>query len=74
MIKTSFTELEEKVSDILDFVHTDVCGLISTQVWDGYSYFITFTDDKSRFGYIYLIKYKSEVFDKFKEYQKIVEK
>ena len=74
MIKTSFTGYGERASDILDLVYTDVCGQILTQARGGYSYFITFTDDMSRFGYIYLIKYKSEVFDKFKEYQRMVEK
>ena len=58
----------------MDLVHTDVCDLMSTQVRGGYSYFIIFIDDSSRFGYVYLIKYKFEVFDKFKEYQRMVEK
>ena len=71
MIKTPFTRHGEKVSDILDLVHTDVCGPISFQARGGYSYFITFTDDKSRFRYVYLMKYKFEAFEKFKEYQKI---
>ena len=56
MIKTLFTGYRERMSDILDFVHTDVCGLISTQARDRYSYFITFTDDMLRFGYVYLMK------------------
>ena len=47
---------------------------MSTQARGGYSYFIMFTDDRSRFGYVYLMKYKSEAFDKFKEYQRMVEK
>ena len=29
---------------------------------------------KPRFGYVYLIKYKFKVFDKFKDYQRMVEK
>jgi hypothetical protein len=33
---------------------------------DGYDSFITFIDDYSRFGYIYLIKEKTEALDKFK--------
>ena len=74
MTKTPFIEYGEKMRDILDFVHIDVCSLMSTQARDGYSYFITFTDDKSRFGYVYLIKYKFEAFDKFKEYQSMIEK
>ena len=32
-------------------------------------YFITFTDDYSRYGYVYLIKWKSEAFEKFKEFR-----
>ena len=48
MIKTPFTGYREKTSDILDLIHTDVCGLRSTQARDEYSYFITFTDDRSR--------------------------
>ncbi len=36
-------------------------------------YFINFTDDKSRFGYLYLLKYKYESFEKFKEFKSEVE-
>ena len=39
----------------------------------GINYFLTFTDDLSRYGYIYLMKYKSETFEKFKEFQSEVE-
>ena len=40
----------------------------------GFYYFITFTDDFSRFGYMYLLKNKSKSFEKFKEYKAEVEK
>jgi hypothetical protein len=33
---------------------------------DGYDSFITFTDDYSRYGYIYPIKERTEALDKFK--------
>ncbi|KAK1665665.1 hypothetical protein QYE76_053824 [Lolium multiflorum] len=39
----------------------------------GYRYVLTFTDDLSRYGYIYLMKHKSETFEKFKEFQSEVE-
>ena len=39
----------------------------------GYIYFVTFTDDLSRYGYLYLMKYKFEVFEKFKEFKVEVE-
>ena len=34
---------------------------------------LTFTDDLIRYGYIYLMKYKSETFEKFKEFQNELE-
>ena len=39
----------------------------------GFQYFITFTDDFSRYGYIYLMRNKSESFEKFKEFQNEVQ-
>ncbi|CAL9078820.1 unnamed protein product, partial [Musa textilis] len=46
-----------------------VCGPLSTHAIGGYSYFITFTNDFLRYGHVYLIKYKSEAFEKFKKYK-----
>jgi hypothetical protein len=46
---------------------------MSTTARGGFQYFITFTDDFSRYGYVYLIKHKSETFEKFKEFQNEVE-
>jgi hypothetical protein len=40
---------------------------------DGYDSFVTFTDDYSRYGYIYPIKERSEVLDKFKIFKAEVE-
>ena len=47
---------------------------MSTQARGDFSYFVTFIDDHSRYGYLYLMKYKSEVFEKFKEFRHEVEK
>ena len=54
-------------------VHIDLCGPISTSARGGYEYFVTFIDDYSRYGYIYLMHYKSETFEKFKEFKIEVE-
>jgi len=40
----------------------------------GLYYFITFTDDFSRYGYVVLMKNKSDSFEMFKEYKAEVEK
>ena len=58
-----------RVKEVLDFVHTDLCGPMSTNARGGYEYFISFIDDYSRYEYIYLMRHKSEAFEKFKEYK-----
>ena len=73
MIKQPFSKLGERAGDLLGLIHTDVCGPMSTPARSGYRYFITFTDDYSRYGYVYLMSHKSESFDKFKEFQNEVE-
>jgi hypothetical protein len=40
---------------------------------DGYRYSLTFINDLSRYGYIYLMKHMSETFEKFKEFHSEVE-
>jgi hypothetical protein len=69
MTKTPFIDFLERASDLLELIHTDVCGPMSTMARGGFQYFISFTDDLSRNGYIYLVKHKSETFEKFKEFQ-----
>jgi transposase InsO family protein len=73
MTKAPFSKKGERVSDLLGLVHTDVCGPMSTTARGGFSYFITFTDDFSRFGYVYLMRHKSESLEKFKEFKNEVE-
>ena len=46
---------------------------MSVEARGRYRYFLNFTDDLSRYGYIYLMKHKSETFEKFKEFQSEME-
>ena len=46
---------------------------MSVDARGGYRYFLIFTDELSRYEYIYLMKHKSERFEKFKEFQSEVE-
>ena len=64
--KTPFTRYSERVNDLLGLIHSDVCGPLSLTARGGYQYFITFTDDFSRYGYVYLMKHKSKSFEMFK--------
>ncbi len=73
MTKTPFSGIMERATDLLEIIHTDVCGPMNVEARGGYRYVLTLTDDLSRYGYIYLMKHKSETFEKFKEFQSEVE-
>ena len=73
MTKTPFSETMERATDLLEVIHTDVCALMCVDALGGYRYFLNFTDDLSRYEYIYLMKHKSETFEKPKEFQSEVE-
>ena len=74
MTETPFSGTMEQATDLLEIIHTDVCDPMSVDARGKYRYFLTFTDDLSRYGYIYLMKHKSEIVEKFKEFQSEVEK
>ena len=69
MTKTPFSGTMERANDLLEIIHTDVCDPMSVDGHSRYRYFLTSTDVLSRYGYIYLMKHKSETFEKFKEFQ-----
>jgi hypothetical protein len=73
MTKAPFSGQSERASDLFGLVHIDVCEPMSSVARGGFQYFITFTDDFSRYGYIYLMRHKSESFEKFKEFQNEVQ-
>ncbi|GKA36668.1 putative RNA-directed DNA polymerase [Tanacetum coccineum] len=58
---------------ILQPTHDESLEKCKTVSREGASYFITFTDDFSRYGYVYLMKHKHEVFETFKVFQNEVE-
>ena len=68
MTKTPFSGIMERATDLLEIIHTDVCGPMNVEARGGYRYVLTLTDDLSRYGYIYLMKQISETFEKFKEF------
>jgi len=74
MTITSFTGKSERSKELLGLIHIDICGPMMICAIGGYIYFITFTDDHSRYDYVYLMKYKFESFERFKEFRNEVEK
>jgi hypothetical protein len=63
----------KRSAGVLEILHTDIYDPFSIKSVDRFDSFITFTDDFSRYGYIYLIKERSEALDKFKIFKAEVE-
>ena len=68
MTKRPFNTKGIKAKECLELVHTNVCGPFNVQACGGYEYFIIFTDDYSRYGYVYPLHRKSDALNKFKEF------
>ena len=62
-----------RATDVLQVIHTDICGPFHTVSWNGQQYFITFIDDFSRYGYLYLIHEKFQSLEVFKSFKVEVE-
>lgn len=56
----------------LQLVHSDVCGPMQTESIGGRKYFVTFIDDYSRCCDIYFMRHKTEVLEKFKEFEAVI--
>jgi hypothetical protein len=56
----------------LELVVSDVWGPTLDSI-GGKKYYVSFIDDFSKFTWIYLLKFKSEVFQKLREFQSLVE-
>ena len=64
----------KRAKENLDLVHSDVCGQMDVPSLSGSKYFLSFVDDKSRFVWAYILRHKSDVFEKFKEWKAMVER
>lgn len=62
-----------RAKQLLEIIHSDVCGPMSVSSLSGYRYFVTFIDDYSRKVFVYVIKNKNEIFKRFVEFKSLVE-
>ena len=63
-----------RASEILELVHSDLCGPMKTRSLGGALYFVTFIDDHSRKVWVYTLRTKDEVADVFKQFHMSVER
>ena len=58
--KHSVKKPATRSTQLLELIHTDICGPFDAPSWSGEKYFITFIYDYSRYGYTYLLHEKSQ--------------
>ncbi|GJV79179.1 retrotransposon protein, putative, ty1-copia subclass [Tanacetum coccineum] len=56
MTRKPFPHQTKRATDLLRLIHTNVCGSLRHLTRQGASYFITFTDGFSRYGYFYFFR------------------
>ena len=60
---------------MLDLIHSDLCGPMSSVSLRGFEYYVAFIDDHSKKTWIYFLKSKKfeEVLQRFQEFKALVE-
>ena len=72
-IKKPFPSNNNRSKEILDLIHSDVCGPMLVKSLGGYSYYVIFIYDYSIKTWLYLLKTKDKVFNKFQEFKAKIE-
>lgn len=68
MHNVPFKNNRYRAKELLEIVHTDVCGPFQNTGFRGEKYFIAFIDDYSKIARIYTMKSKAEVSECIKDY------
>lgn len=71
--RKSFPISKTRTDNILDLIHSDLNGPMENRSIGGARYILNFIDDHSRKKFVYFIQEKAEVFDKFVEFEALVE-
>ena len=74
MTKSSFKRKSYSSTEVLELIHTELCGPITPKSYYGARYFILFVDDYSRMMTVMYLKEKSDAFQMFKCYLARLEK
>lgn len=69
-----FKNSTHRDKDVLGLIHSDICGPINTESLGCAKYFVTFTDDRTRYTETTMLRKKSDVLDAFKNYKLKAEK
>lgn len=73
MTRSSFPKKSNRQTDLLDLIHSDVCGPMKNESLGRCKYFVTFIDDCSRWCFVKMIRGKNEVLCAFRQFKALVE-
>ena len=73
--KTAFPSSNSRSEGVLELIHSDLCGPMSSASLTGFEHYITFIDDFSKKTWIYFLRSKKseEVLKRFQEFKALVE-
>ena len=73
LTRKPFTPTTSRATEPLQLVHSDICGPLERAI-GGCRYMLLFIDDATRHTDEYILKYKSEALENFKEWKSLREK
>lgn len=65
-------EVEKRSKKPGEFIHSDVCGPVPVQSTGGARFYVLFKDDATSFRYVYFIRHKADVYDRFREFERLI--
>lgn len=71
--RRNFKVKERSSSELMELVHTNLCGPTRTKSQQGGRYFMLLIDDYSRMTWVTFLREKSEALEKFKKFKVMVE-
>ena len=69
LVKATFPRSDSRSKCVLELIHSDICGQLSTRYLRGYECFVTFIDDSSKKKYTYFLKTRDELFCHIQEFK-----
>lgn len=68
-----FVPSETHTKNLLEIIHSDLCGPMENRSISGSRFMLTFIDDFSRKVFVYFLEQKNQVLARFKEFKALVE-
>lgn len=72
--RAPFNHTGTRATELLELIHSDICGPMQTESLGHKKYFISFIDDFTRKATVYVIRNKSEAIEKFQQFKSMAEK